>query len=136
MALASAAGAAVAEPKLIPLAMAYLVGLVCHLRCRPDDVASVTTNEMGIIFFGIAGALISAALLVPALAWAALAAAALVALEMRLAVQPAPALVEDPLQGRADGVLQRVAAEHHGQRGDRHHQGHEADDPRRAEAFG
>jgi len=33
--------------------------------------------------------LISAALLVPALAWAALAAAALVALEMRLAVQPA-----------------------------------------------
>ncbi|HZI36083.1 MAG TPA: prenyltransferase [Gaiellales bacterium] len=89
VALASAAGAAVAEPKLIPLAVAYVVGLVCHLRCRPDDVASVTTNEMGIIFFGIAGALISAALLVPALAWAALAAAALVALEMRLAVQPA-----------------------------------------------
>jgi 1,4-dihydroxy-2-naphthoate octaprenyltransferase len=89
VALASAAGAAVAEPKLIPLAVAYVVGIVCHLRCRPDDVASVTTNEMGIIFFGIAGALISAALLVPALAWAALAAAALVALEMRLAVQPA-----------------------------------------------
>src|SRR6185437_11162172 len=89
VALASAAGAAVAEPKLIPLAVAYVVGLVCHLRCRPDDVASVTTNEMGIIFFGIAGALVSAALLVPALAWAALTAAALVALEMRLAVQPA-----------------------------------------------
>jgi 1,4-dihydroxy-2-naphthoate octaprenyltransferase len=89
VALASAAGAAVAEPKLTPLAVAYVVGLACHLRCRPDDVASVTTNEMGIIFFGIAGALISAALLVPALAWAALAAAALVALEMRLAVQPA-----------------------------------------------
>ena len=70
-------------------ALAYVTGLACHLRCRPGDVASVTTNEMGIIFFGIAGALISAALLVPALAWAALAAAALVALEMRLALQPA-----------------------------------------------
>jgi 1,4-dihydroxy-2-naphthoate octaprenyltransferase len=89
VALASAAVAAVSEPKLTPLAVAYVVGLACHVRCRPDDVASVTTNEMGIIFFGIAGALISAALLVPALAWAALAAAALVALEMRLAVQPA-----------------------------------------------
>ena len=59
------------------------------MRCRPDDVESVTTSELAIIFFGIAGALISAALLVPALAWAALAAAALVALELRLAVQPA-----------------------------------------------
>jgi hypothetical protein len=68
VALASGAGAAGSEPKLTPLAVAYAVGLACHLRCRPDDVASVTTNEMGIIFFGIAGALISAALLAPALA--------------------------------------------------------------------
>jgi hypothetical protein len=67
----------------------YAAGLAFHLRCRPGDVASVTTNELGIIFCGIAGALVSSALLVPALAWSALAAAALVALEMRLAVQPA-----------------------------------------------
>jgi 1,4-dihydroxy-2-naphthoate octaprenyltransferase len=89
LALACAAGASVAQPRLIPLAVAYVGGLACHVRCRPDQVASVTTSELGIIFFGIAGALISSALLVPALAWAALAAAALVALEMRLAVQPA-----------------------------------------------
>ena len=89
LALLSAAAAALAQPQLLALTVAYVAGLACQVRTRPDDVASVTTNELAVIFFGIAGALISAALLVPALAWAALAAAALVALEMRLAVQPA-----------------------------------------------
>lgn len=89
VALAAAVVAALAHHELLPLVVAYAAGLACHLRTRPADVASVTTNELAVIFFGIAGALISAALLVPALAWAALVAAALVALEMRLAVQPA-----------------------------------------------
>ena len=89
LALACAAAAALVHVELAPLAVAYAAGLVCHIRTRPDDVASVTGNELAVIFFGISGALISSALLVPALAWAALAAAALVALEMRLAVQPA-----------------------------------------------
>jgi 1,4-dihydroxy-2-naphthoate polyprenyltransferase len=89
LALAAAAAAALSDTELVPLVVAYTAGMVFHLRCRPVDVASVTTNELGIIFCGIAGALVSSALLVPALAWSALAAAALVALEMRLAVQPA-----------------------------------------------
>jgi hypothetical protein len=89
VALAAATAAATAQPRLAPLVLAYAAGLALHIRCRPDDLASVTRSELGIIFFGIAGALVAAALLVPALAWAALAAAALVALELRLAVQPA-----------------------------------------------
>jgi 1,4-dihydroxy-2-naphthoate octaprenyltransferase len=89
LALACATAAALVHAELLPLVVAYTAGLLCHIRTRPADVASVTGNELAVIFFGIAGALISSALLVPALAWAALAAAALVALEMRLAVQPA-----------------------------------------------
>ena len=89
LALAMAVAASALEPRLLPLAVAYAVGLGFHVRCRPGDVGSVTSSELAIIFFGIAGALVSAALLVPALAWAALAAAAVVALELRLAVQPA-----------------------------------------------
>jgi len=89
VALASAVAATGGESRLAPLAVAYAGGLVFHLRARPGDLLSVTHNELGIIFCGIAGALVASALLVPALAWAALAAAALIALEMRLAVQPA-----------------------------------------------
>jgi 1,4-dihydroxy-2-naphthoate polyprenyltransferase len=89
VALAAAVGAAIAQPRLLPLVVAYSAGLAMHVRCHPGDVASVTRCELAIIFFGIAGALISSALLLPALAWAALAAAGLVALELRLAVQPA-----------------------------------------------
>ncbi|HEY0388223.1 MAG TPA: prenyltransferase [Gaiellales bacterium] len=89
LALVAATCAALVHAQLLPLVAAYAAGLACHLRCRPSDVSSVTTSELAVIFFGIAGALVSAALIVPALAWSALAAAALVALEMRLAVQPA-----------------------------------------------
>lgn len=89
LALGAATAAAASQPRVAPLALAYAGGLALHLRCRPGDVGSVTRCELGIIFFGIAGALVSAALLLPALAWAALAAAMLVALELRLAVQPA-----------------------------------------------
>jgi 1,4-dihydroxy-2-naphthoate octaprenyltransferase len=87
-ALAAAAGTAL-QPRLAPLAVAYLGGLTAHVRCRPDDVESVTRQELAIIVCGIAGALVSAALLVGALAWAAGAAVLLVALEMRLSVAPA-----------------------------------------------
>jgi 1,4-dihydroxy-2-naphthoate octaprenyltransferase len=89
VALAAATAAAVQQPELIPLAVAYLGGLVAHVRCRPDDVESVTRQELRIIALGIAGALVSAALLVTVLAWAAAAAVILIVLEMRLAVPPA-----------------------------------------------
>jgi 1,4-dihydroxy-2-naphthoate octaprenyltransferase len=89
VALLSAMAASAAEPRLLPLVVGYAVGLLAHLRCRPDDVESVTKNELAIIFAGIAAALSAAALLVPALSLAMVAAVALVAVEMRLAVAPA-----------------------------------------------
>ena len=65
------------------------LGVAAHLRCRADDVESVTANEMVIIVAGIAAALGAAALLTPALTVTLVAAAGLIALEMRLAVAPA-----------------------------------------------
>jgi 1,4-dihydroxy-2-naphthoate polyprenyltransferase len=86
--LAAMAGSA-SEPRLLPLAAGYAIGLMAHLRCRPGDVESVTKNELAIIFAGIAAALSAAALLVPALSVAMPVAVVLVAVEMRLAVAPA-----------------------------------------------
>jgi 1,4-dihydroxy-2-naphthoate octaprenyltransferase len=88
-ALVAAMAGSAAEPRLLPLVAGYAVGLLAHLRCRPDDVESVTKNELAIIFAGIAAALSAAALLVPGLSLAMVAAAVLVAIEMRLAVAPA-----------------------------------------------
>lgn len=89
LALAAALAACAREPRLAPLAAAYAVGLVAHVRCRPDDPESVTRQETAIILCGIAGALGSAALLVTGMAWAAAVAVVLLALETRIAVAPA-----------------------------------------------
>jgi 1,4-dihydroxy-2-naphthoate polyprenyltransferase len=89
LALVAAMAGSVAEPRLLPLVAGYAIGLLAHLRCRPDDVESVTKSELAIIFAGIAAALSAAALLVPALSLAMFVAVALVAVEMRLAVAPA-----------------------------------------------
>jgi 1,4-dihydroxy-2-naphthoate polyprenyltransferase len=88
LALVAAAAAALSQPRLAPLVAAYAIALAVHIRCRPDDVESVTRSELAVILLGISGALLSAALLTPELALAAPAAAALVAVELRLAVQP------------------------------------------------
>jgi 1,4-dihydroxy-2-naphthoate octaprenyltransferase len=88
LALAAAVVASVGEPRLLPLVAGYAVGLYAHLRCRPDDVESVTRCEMLIIFSGIAAALIASTLLVPSLAASLLVAVAAVAAEMRLAGPP------------------------------------------------
>jgi 1,4-dihydroxy-2-naphthoate polyprenyltransferase len=89
VALAAAVAGSAEQPRLLPLVAGYTVGLVAHLRCRPDDVASVTANETVIIFAGIVAALASATLLAPPLGVTLLAAAALIAVEMRMAVAPA-----------------------------------------------
>lgn len=89
VALAAAMAAAAAEPRLLPLVAGYAVGLQAHLRCRPDDVDSVTRNELVIIVAGVAGALGAAAAVHPPLAACLAVAAALIAAEMRLAVGPA-----------------------------------------------
>jgi 1,4-dihydroxy-2-naphthoate octaprenyltransferase len=89
VALVAAMAGSVSEPLLLPLVAGYAIGLMAHLRCRPDNVESVTKNELAIIFAGIAAALSAAALLVPALSVAMVVAVALVVVEMRLAVAPA-----------------------------------------------
>jgi 1,4-dihydroxy-2-naphthoate octaprenyltransferase len=89
VALAAAMAGSAVQPRLLPLVAGYAVGLLAHLRCRPDDVESVTKNELAIIFAGIAAALSASALLVPALSAAMVVAVVLVAVEMRLAVAPA-----------------------------------------------
>jgi len=89
VALAAAMAGSAVQPRLLPLVAGYAVGLLAHLRCRPDDVESVTKNELAIIFAGIAAALSASALLVPELAVAMVVAVVLVAVEMRLAVAPA-----------------------------------------------
>ena len=86
--LVGAVAASALQPRLAPLVIGYGLGLLAHLRCRPDDVESVTKNEMAIILCGIAAGLGAAALLVPVLAWAAVAAAVLIVLELRLVVVP------------------------------------------------
>jgi len=89
VALAAAMAGSAVQPRLLPLVAGYAVGLLAHLRCRPDDVESVTKNELAIIFAGIAAALSASALLVPALSAAMVVAVVLVAVGMRLAVAPA-----------------------------------------------
>jgi 1,4-dihydroxy-2-naphthoate octaprenyltransferase len=89
VALVAALVGAASEPRLLPLVAGYAIGLSAHLRCRPDDVESVTKNELAIIFSGIAAALGAAAVLVPSLSVAMVFAVVLVAVEMRLAVAPA-----------------------------------------------
>jgi 1,4-dihydroxy-2-naphthoate octaprenyltransferase len=88
VALVAAAAASAIEPLLLPLPLAYCLGLAAHLRCRPHDVVSVTKCEMAIIFSGIGGAMGAAALVEPPLALMLLVAAAVIAVEMRLAAPP------------------------------------------------
>jgi 1,4-dihydroxy-2-naphthoate polyprenyltransferase len=89
VALVAAIAGSSAQPRLLPLVVGYAAGLLAHVRCRPGDVASVTSAEMQIIFAGIAAALTAAALLDPPLALTLPAAVLLIALEMRIAVAPA-----------------------------------------------
>ncbi len=89
VALVAALAASASQPRLLPLVAGYAVGLVAHVRCRPGDVASVTSSETLIIFAGIAAALAAAALVDPALAFTLPAAVVLIAFEMRMAVAPA-----------------------------------------------
>lgn len=65
-------------------AAAFALALVLHLAVRPDDPASVTRCELGVIALGIAGGLGTAAALAPPLAWALVAAAVLVPVELAL----------------------------------------------------
>lgn len=76
------------EPRLLPPVAGYAAGLYARLRCRPDDVESVTHCELAIIFSGIAAGLVASTRLVSSLAASLLVEVAAVAAELRLAGPP------------------------------------------------
>jgi 4-hydroxybenzoate polyprenyltransferase len=89
------------------MAVAAAVALALHARVDPDDPASVTRMELGVILAGMAGGLGTAAVLAPQMAWALVPVALLVPLEMAVSgaahrdlmaarAAPAPAAGERP----------------------------------------
>jgi 1,4-dihydroxy-2-naphthoate octaprenyltransferase len=89
------------------MAVAAAVAVVLHAGVAPDDPASVTRNELGVILAGMAGGLGTAAVLVPEMAWAAVPVALLVPLELAVSgvahrdlmaarSRPAPAAGDGP----------------------------------------
>ena len=66
------------------MAVAAAVAVVLHAGVDPDDPASVTRNELGVILAGMAGGLGTAAVMVPEMTWAAVPVAILVPLELAL----------------------------------------------------
>jgi 1,4-dihydroxy-2-naphthoate octaprenyltransferase len=89
------------------MAVAAAVAVVLHAAVAPDDAASVTRNELGVILAGMAGGLGTAAVLVPEMAWAAVPVALLVPLELAVSgaahrdlmaarSRPAPAAGDGP----------------------------------------
>jgi 1,4-dihydroxy-2-naphthoate octaprenyltransferase len=83
-----AVGSTVAEVRLLPLAVAYVLALPVHARCDPFDVESVTHSELRVILLGIAGTLVSSVVLAPVLIVAVVVAVALVLVERLLAPSP------------------------------------------------
>jgi 1,4-dihydroxy-2-naphthoate polyprenyltransferase len=65
-------------------AAAFAAALAIHVGVEPDDPASVTRGELGVIVLGMAGGLGTAAALAPPLLWALAAAAVLVPVELAL----------------------------------------------------
>jgi 4-hydroxybenzoate polyprenyltransferase len=66
------------------LAVGFALALALHLDVEPDDPASVTAAELGVILVGMGSGLVTATALAPPLAWALVAAVVLVPLELRL----------------------------------------------------
>jgi hypothetical protein len=77
--------AAWADGAFALLAVGLALALALHLAVEPDDPASVTRAELGVILLGIVAGLGTAAALAAPMGWALAAAAVLVPLELRLA---------------------------------------------------
>ncbi|WP_217912966.1 prenyltransferase [Miltoncostaea marina] len=85
-ALAGALALTAAVDAAFALAAAgFAVALVLHRAVDPDDPASVTRAELGVILTGMAGGLAAAVALAPGLAWALVPVVVLVPLELAVA---------------------------------------------------
>lgn len=93
--------AVVHDARFAILALALAAAAVVHGVVAPDDPASVTRCELGVIALGMAGGLATAAALAPPLAWALIAPVVLVPAEMLIARSAHGA----PPDGRAGGRI-------------------------------
>lgn len=76
--------AALVDGRFIILAAGFAAALVLHLTVDPEDPASVTRCELGVILIAMAAGLITAAALAPDLIWALVVAVVLVPIELAL----------------------------------------------------
>jgi 1,4-dihydroxy-2-naphthoate polyprenyltransferase len=75
---------ALVDGAFVVAAAAFAACLALHVVVVPDDPASVTRSELGVILLGMAGGLGTAALIAPGMAWALVPVAVLVPLELVL----------------------------------------------------
>jgi hypothetical protein len=80
----AAAGAltALVDERFAILAAGFAAALALHLAVDPDDPASVTRCELGVILLAMGSGLTTAAALAPEMTWALVAAVVLVPLEL------------------------------------------------------
>jgi len=76
--------AALVDQRFLIAATGFAVALALHAGVLPDDPASVTRSELGVILVGMASGLGTAAALAPGLIWAVVPAIVLVPLELAL----------------------------------------------------
>ena len=81
---AAAVLSALVDQRFTILAAGFAAALVLHLVVDPDDPASVTRCELGVILCGMGAGLTTAAALAPEMTWALVAAAVLVPVELVL----------------------------------------------------
>jgi len=75
---------ALVDERFAIAAAGFALALGVHAAVDPDDPASVTRAELGVILLGMGAGLGTAAALAPALAWGLVAAAVLVPVELAL----------------------------------------------------
>lgn len=81
---AAGALAALVDERFAILAAGFAAALALHLAVDPDDAASVTRCELGVILLAMGSGLATAAALAPEMTWALVAAVVLVPLELVL----------------------------------------------------
>lgn len=89
---------ALVDQRFTILAAGFAAALVLHLAVDPDDPASVTRCELGVILTGMGAGLTTAAALAPEMTWALVAAVVLVPVELVLS----GAAHRDLMRARAD----------------------------------